>query len=321
MRRGRTAIHVVGWLIVAPLGAFVVARFLAPDSRSILIALNAATALVLLPAWIVAVIAALLRFRLLLAVALVLVVAHIALLWPELSARKDVSRAARSAPRIVVFDANVLAGNHDVESIGSELRRARADVVTLEEASPEFVAGLDAASALGSYPYRFQVPRTDPFAFAIASRFPLRDTAIVSDGDRPLVVETTLETPGRMVRLFVVHTTAPFGAGRARWQRDLGLIRREVRKEHAQALLVVGDFNATWGNHGFRTLLSDGFTDAAAARGHPFQMTWPRDRRLTPPLIRIDHALTRGALSPLETRVGVGRGSDHRPLIVTVAML
>jgi endonuclease/exonuclease/phosphatase (EEP) superfamily protein YafD len=85
--------------------------------------------------------------------------------------------------------------------------------------------------------------------------------------------------------------------------------------------MIVGDFNATWGNRGFRELLSDGFTDAAAARGHPFQMPWPRDRRLIPPLIRIDHVLMRGALSPLDARVGTGRGSDHRPLIVTVGVL
>jgi len=306
---------------VAPLTVFVGARFLAADSRPILIALNAATALVLLPAWVVSLVAALMRFRFLLAVALVLVVAHIALLWPELSAREDVARAARSAPRIVVFDANVFAGNRDVAGIGSDVGRARPDVVTLEEASPGFIAGLDAANALGSYPYRFQVPRTDPFAFAIASRFPLRDTTVVSDGDRPLVVETTLEAPARTVRMFVVHTTAPFGTGQPRWERDLGLIRREARKERAKALLVVGDFNATWGNAGFRTLLSDGFTDAAAVRGHPFQMTWPRDRRLIPPIIRIDHVLTRGAIAPLETRVGVGHGSDHRPLIVSLAML
>jgi endonuclease/exonuclease/phosphatase (EEP) superfamily protein YafD len=87
-------------------------------------------------------------------------------------------------------------------------------------------------------------------------------------------------------------------------------------------LLVVGDFNATWGNRGFRRLLDDGFVDAAAARGHPFQMTWPRNWQLLPPVLRLDHVLTRGAgLAVTAIRTGHGAGSDHRPLVATVALL
>ena len=32
-------------------------------------------------------------------------------------------------------------------------------------------------------------------------------------------------------------------------------------------MLMVGDFNASWGNKGFVALLHDGLTDGAAARG------------------------------------------------------
>jgi hypothetical protein len=130
----RTAVHVGGWLVVAPLLAFVTARLVAPDARSVLVALNAATALVLLPAWVVAVVAGVLRLRVLLGVALLLVVAHVAFLWPELSARADLPRAARSSPRIVLFDANVFAGNRNAGGIGLELRKTRPDLVTFQEA-------------------------------------------------------------------------------------------------------------------------------------------------------------------------------------------
>jgi endonuclease/exonuclease/phosphatase (EEP) superfamily protein YafD len=84
---------------------------------------------------------------------------------------------------------------------------------------------------------------------------------------------------------------------------------------------VSGDFNATWGHRAFRRLLDAGLVDAVAARGRPYQMTWPRDRRFVPPLTRIDHVLTRGPLAVTSIRTGDGRGSDHRPLVADVALL
>jgi endonuclease/exonuclease/phosphatase family metal-dependent hydrolase len=73
------------------------------------------------------------------------------------------------------------------------------------------------------------------------------------------------------------------------------------------------------GNRAFVDLLDDGLVDAAAARGDPHQMTWPRDRWF-PPMFRIDHVLTRGAVSVTELKTGDGAGSDHRPLIAKVAV-
>jgi endonuclease/exonuclease/phosphatase (EEP) superfamily protein YafD len=48
-------------------------------------------------------------------------------------------------------------------------------------------------------------------------------------------------------------------------------------------------------------------------------MTWPRNRRFVPPVMRLDHLLTRGRPSAVSIRTGTGRGSDHRPLIATIA--
>ncbi|MEA2685879.1 MAG: hypothetical protein QOE93_1074, partial [Actinomycetota bacterium] len=71
----------------------------------------------------------------------------------------------------------------------------------------------------------------------------------------------------------------------------------------------------------FRALLDEGLTDGAAARGRPFQMTWPRNARLAPPVARIDHVLTTDGLVVTRIGVGEGRGSDHRPLIADVAVV
>jgi endonuclease/exonuclease/phosphatase (EEP) superfamily protein YafD len=120
--------------------------------------------------------------------------------------------------------------------------------------------------------------------------------------------------------VFDVHTVAPVGGKRPEWKADLRAVRSAAGRSTAPTL-VIGDFNATWGNQGFRDLVADGFVDAAAARGMPDQFTWPNDASPLPPFLRLDHTLTRGALVVTHIRTGTGQGSDHRPLVATVAFL
>ena len=105
----------------------------------------------------------------------------------------------------------------------------------------------------------------------------------------------------------------------AEWQGQLALIARLVRAHGPTGLLVVGDFNATWGTRGFRTILDTGLTDAAAARGHPFAMTWLQTGFPLPEFVRIDHVLTGGRVAVTRIATGPGPGSDHRDLHATVA--
>jgi endonuclease/exonuclease/phosphatase (EEP) superfamily protein YafD len=84
-------------------------------------------------------------------------------------------------------------------------------------------------------------------------------------------------------------------------------------------MLMVGDFNATWGNAGFVALLHDGLIDGAAARGHALEMTWPNGA-IVPAFVRIDHVLTGAHLAVTSIASEPGFGSDHRYLIATVAV-
>ena len=78
----------------------------------------------------------------------------------------------------------------------------------------------------------------------------------------------------------------------------LAAVDRSVRADGSSRMLMIGDFNATWGNSGFAALLHDGLIDGAAARGKAAAMTWP-DGAIVPPFLRIDHVLTgAGWLSP-----------------------
>jgi endonuclease/exonuclease/phosphatase (EEP) superfamily protein YafD len=307
----------VGWAVVVPLLGVAAARVVAWDSHSTLVALNALTPFLFLPAWPVAVVAGLSRRWALLGIAVVVVIAHAAFVAPELAAREPLPAVPREVRHLRLFNANVLFVNPDVTGIAREIAAAAPDVVFLQEATPALAAAVEATGVLDELPHRVAVARTDPAAALLASRFPLLDHDIMKIGGQVLI-RATLDPGWGPLRLYAVHTPSPVGAGRRPWAEALRAVAREVRKERLP-VVVAGDFNATWNHRAFRQLLDTGLTDGAAARGRPFQLTWPRDRRLLPPLVRIDHVLTGPGLAVTAIRTGRGEGSDHRPVVADIA--
>jgi endonuclease/exonuclease/phosphatase (EEP) superfamily protein YafD len=293
------------------------ARVVAWDANSPLVVLNALTPFLFLPAWPVAVAAGLARRWALCATAVAVVAAHVALLAPELAARTPVP-AVTNDRAVRLFNANVYAGNDQAGGIAREILDSRPDVVFLQEATPAIVDTIDGAGALVELPHRIAVARTDPFAALMAARWPLLDHDVVEVGGRPVLLRATVETEAGPLRLYAVHVVAPLGRAREPSARELRRIT-ELAREERLPILMAGDFNTTWGHRSFRRVLDAGFTDAAAAGGRPFQMTWPRDRRLLPPFTRIDHVLTTPGLAVIALHPGEGAGSDHKPLVADVA--
>jgi endonuclease/exonuclease/phosphatase (EEP) superfamily protein YafD len=293
-----------------------VARVVAWDGRSLLVAVNALTPFLFLPAWPVAVGAGLGRRWPLFATAVVVALAHVAFVAPELAARSPLPAAAPGVRAIRLFNANVFFENDRPGGIAEELRSSRPDVVFLQESTPAIVAAIDATGALEELPYRIAAPNNDPSGGLLAARWPLLDPEVVELEGRPVLLRATVDTEGGPLRLYAVHTVAPFGGGRGPWMAQMRSITDAVRAERLPVLMA-GDFNATWSHQGFGRLLDAGLTDAAAARGRPFQMTW-RQKGLLPPLTRIDHVLTTQGLAVVAIRTGEGRGSDHRPIVADI---
>ena len=294
----------------------VVARVVAWDAHSVLVALNALTPFLFLPAWPVAVGAGLGRRWALCGTALAVAVTHVLFLAPELAARTPVPAAVPGVRAVRLFNANVYAWNDQPGGIAEEIRASRPDVVFLQESTPAIVEAIDATGALEELPHRLAVPRSDPFGGLVAARWPLLDEEVVEVDGRPVLLRATVETEGGPLRLYAVHVVAPFGGGREPWINEMRRITDAVRAEQLPVLMA-GDFNATWGHRAMRRLLDAGLVDAAAARGRPFQMTW-RQGRLLPPLTRIDRVLTTDGLAVVAIRTGDGRGSDHRPIVADV---
>ena len=318
----RAGLLLAGWLIVAVLGLVALLRIVAWDSAEPLIVLDALTLLVFLPAWVVAVGALTARRWWLAAAAALIVAAQVAFVAPELLAAAPVPVWARHAPVVRVFDANV---DHSLAFEAGYVRAIEQDpdLVTLEEFTPPALRAVAASGVLATFPYRCVAPTYGATGFLIASRLRLTGcrvlTVLWNAHEMQYMVEATLWSPAGPVALRVTHTLAPFPASWREWSAALAAAGRSVRASGDSRMLMVGDFNATWGNSGFVALLRDGLTDGAAARGKATDMTWPNGA-LAPPLTRIDHVLTGASLAVTEIATRPGFGSDHRCVVVTVAV-
>ncbi len=309
------------WVIVVPLVIVALFRIVAWDDFEPLAVVNAFTAFVYLPAWVVLAVAAVWRRAFLAAAALLVVLAQIAFLYPELSAARPIPRWAETAPTLRLLDANVDKGNPSIVAYAGEIATVRPQLVTLEEANPIDVAQLVGTGALARLPYRVEIRRYGSTGFFIASHYPLTGgNAVYYTAGLPVIVQTTVDLPSGPQPLWVVHTIAPLPASFSAWKGELALIDRLLASRRAGGLLVVGDFNATWGNRGFRDILATGLTDGAAARGQALDMTWSQTVPVVPPFVRIDHVLTGTGLAVTQMRTADGPGSDHRTLIATVAL-
>jgi endonuclease/exonuclease/phosphatase (EEP) superfamily protein YafD len=319
----RMGLLVAGWLIVGVLGLLALLRLVAWDSVEPLIVLNALTPVAYLPAWGVIAGALVARRWWLAASAAVIIAAHVAFTWPELAAAASVPAWARHAPVVRIFDANVDKSLQFQAGYVQAIEQDHPDVVTLEEFTQPALQSMADSGVLGRFPYRCEAPTPGATGFLIASRLRLTGchvSTVLWNGYRmQYMVAATLRTSGGLVALRVVHTLAPLPAYWREWTAALAAADRSVRADGAAHMLMVGDFNATWGNKGFASLLHDGLTDGAAARGKATDMTWPNGA-VVPPFVRIDHVLTGTRLTVTGIATRPGFGSDHRYLVASVAI-
>jgi endonuclease/exonuclease/phosphatase (EEP) superfamily protein YafD len=313
-----------GWLIVTVLGLVALLRLVAWDSVEPLAVLDGLTLIIYLPAWVVAVGALIARRWWLAAAAVVIVAAQVAFVLPELTAAAPVPGWARHAPVVRVFDANIDSSLRFRAGYVRAIEQDRPDLITLEEFTPEALQAMTASGVLASYPDRCAAPTPGATGFLIASRLRLTGCQVQilhwKNGQwAQYMVQATLWSPGGPVALRLVHTLAPFPSTFREWSGVLAAVGGSVRASGDSRMLMVGDFNATWGNSGFAALLHDGLTDGAAARGQATDMTWPNGA-LVPPFVRIDHVLTGARLAVTQITAKPGFGSDHRYLLTTVAV-
>ena len=222
-----------------------------------------------------------------------------------------------------VLSANLRLGRADVPSFVA-LARTRADVITLSEMTPDWLRRFYATGIRTEFPHSVLVPAVGAGGFGLWSRFPLDVVTPLRGGS---MIAARVQVPGVRVDPVVasVHIMNPlafYGRAFSKWRS--GIAAAKVRMAGladtvgAGAVIVAGDFNSTPDMRQFRDLLVDGYRDAVEQTGAGFAPTFP-SHQVLPPVITIDHVLTRNAAASSIRTIEVA-GSDHRALLANVAV-
>jgi endonuclease/exonuclease/phosphatase (EEP) superfamily protein YafD len=214
---------------------------------------------------------------------------------------------------------NSLVGRADPAVILGHVRELHADVLAIQELTPELVGKLTEADLPELLPFSCLDPRPGHTGIGLWASRPLTPLPAVPGVWNPMP-RAELDV-GWPVTITVVHPLAPVRGGQPGWQLDLGRLLSALTGTTGQQL-VAGDFNASRDHGPFRRLLAAQFADCAdAAERRPWPgFTWPANRRY-PPLMRLDHILVSrpGAIVHEARTVGVP-GTDHRGVLAVIEL-
>jgi endonuclease/exonuclease/phosphatase (EEP) superfamily protein YafD len=193
-------------------------------------------------------------------------------------------------------------------------------VLVFQELTPALAGVLQQNADL--YPVQSIRARKDSKGTALLSRLPARNVRFEALPGQTQIgaAAAEVETAGGVVTVFGIHSHKPTKAEGAGSQRSyfewIGQRAREVRAE-SRPFIVVGDFNATpWSTplRGFAERC--GLLDTS--RGIVFGATWSY---FLPYRLMIDHGFVSSEWRLLRRKVGPSLGSDHRPLILDLALV
>ncbi|MDY7100539.1 MAG: endonuclease/exonuclease/phosphatase family protein [Actinomycetota bacterium] len=317
--RAGAVVGVLSYAAAAALTLVVAVRLVGPSDQPRLVALQALTPYLLVAAYPLTVVGAVRSQRVLTAVGVVLMVAHVAWTVPEI-ARGRPDAVPDGAVTVRLVTSNVYEANPTPERLAAHLLDVDADLVLLQELTPELLDTFEAAGLTDGYPHRVLDPLPGAQGSGILSRLPLDDGRAFAVAGWPMT--TALVTVGDAeVRVVNVHAAAPLSdENAARWERQLDELAgaRDLGGDH---VVLAGDFNATLQHAPLRGLLDADFREAYREAGRGLGATWPVGLvPLVGPLIRIDHVFVTPGLGVADIGLGSGHGSDHRPVVVDLVV-
>ncbi|MDA2891587.1 endonuclease/exonuclease/phosphatase family protein [Mycolicibacterium sp. BiH015] len=249
----------------------------------------------------------------------------VALLWvyvPRYPVFGGPAATATASVDVRVLTANLGMGQADPAAFVA-LAGNTADVVAVQEMTQEAADGLAAAGMDAVFPHRVIVPAPMASGIGIWSRHPIVHSGRI-DGYAMPMIGTRIKIPGVRVDTTVlsVHLAAPWPMPIDAWRSDIALfpdtLREIGRTAGAGAVIVAGDFNATYEMAPFRRLLDTGYRDAGVDARAGLARSYP-GRGPRPPLIGIDHILTKNS-SATAAQTVVVPGADHRGLLATLSV-
>jgi vancomycin resistance protein VanJ len=214
---------------------------------------------------------------------------------------------------LTVASHNVGADNPDPAGTARDLAASGADVLALEELTPQ-ARGTYEKELAKAYPYH-----TVQGTVGLWSRLPLSDTQPVDiEMDSTRALRTTVATDHGPLAVYVAHLGSVRVFPRAGFwtaQRDAGAhaLGAAIVAEQNERVVLLGDLNGTMDDRAFADITSQ-MHSAQDAAGDGFGFSWPAKF----PVERIDHILVRG-VEPESSWVLPATGSDHRPVAAGIS--
>lgn len=231
--------------------------------------------------------------------------------WPHAMDRVPaaIAQLKEGETAIKVASFNLWYGNPDSAGIAAEVRRLDADVVTLIEVGPDKRAMVEGLKDL--YPYQAECFADAYCHLAILSKFPIGASVAKSSWEGPPLMLVRLGGKARDLAVMGVHTIR-FPHSRAQFRQVRALAR--FIETMPGRMVVMGDFNATPFSRVTRTVETE--TGLVRLTSLP---TWPAWIEL--PQVAIDHIFASPDMRVIEDeRVGRPMGSDHYPIVMTLAL-
>jgi vancomycin resistance protein VanJ len=228
---------------------------------------------------------------------------------------------------LTVASHNVSAGNPDPAGTARDLAASGADVLALEELTPQARGAYEKGLAK-TYPYNTvqgtvglwsKLPLADTQPIDVMDYGPLADTKPVDvkmASNRAL--RTTVATGHGPLAVYVAHLGSVRVNPKAGFwtaSRDIGVqaLGKAIAAEQNKRVVLLGDLNGTVDDRAFDDITSQ-LHSAQTAAGDGFGFTWPASF----PVARIDQILVRGA-KPDSSWVLPATGSDHLPVAARIS--
>lgn len=308
---------VAGVLALVVAAVALLARFI-PINNVVVFAIVAWSPYLMLGAIVAAVLFGLSRRWVLAAIACALTVAVVAVQIPSVTGSAD---EPANAVNLRVMPINLALGFADAGVVVA-LARQHADVVVVQELTPNAAYLLSVAGMDTAFPYHLLDAKDQSAGVGMWSRYPLTPTRVTGDGELSMVVGR-LSPPGVAIapKVGAVRVPNPLSSSTAAWRDSLSRLETRLGRLAESAgdscVIVAGDFNSTVDMREFRALLRDGYSDSHMQTGARTATTYPSFWSMIPAALIIDHVLTRNctATSVRTVRLPI---SDHRALVADI---
>jgi endonuclease/exonuclease/phosphatase (EEP) superfamily protein YafD len=308
---------VLGWVLVVPWAVWAIVRIGSLDRGWPLIGIVAFTPWAVVGAILGGAAAWALKRRVAAIVAGVAALLLILAIAPRVVGDGEGGALAAGDRPLRVLTLNVMGSGARADAVVDLVRRTRADVLSVQELTPEAEEALEDAGLRLRLRNAMLRPRPAGFGTGVYTRLPLRPGRPPGGTWFAMTSAIVRAAGGRDVEVLAVHIRAPTGSNAiADWQEDL---RALPRASERRLRVLAGDFNATLDHHELRRVIDRGYVDAAASAGVGLHTTWPLGR-VAPPTVTIDHVLADERFAIGEVSIHEVPGSDHRAVFAQLVL-